>query len=330
MTAFFFQTTTDSAFNLALEELMVRKSNEEIFYLWQNAPAVIIGRNQNTLAEINTDFIHSNKINVTRRNTGGGAVYHDLGNINYSYIVNFKEGRSVNFADFAVPVIRTLAEMGIKAEFSGRNDILIDGKKISGSAQSRIGDRILFHGTMLFDTNIEDLVNALNVSGVKISGKGIASVRSRVTNIKEHLKENLDVKEFINAISDSLRKQFNVAADYIVPQEILLEAEQLAEEKYRSNEWNYGNSPQFNYEKSQKFSGGSVTLHLEIQKGKITNAKFSGDFFSRTDIAALETALLNAEISTENINCILESFPIEEMFINIASDEILSLFPQIF
>ena len=231
MTKFFYQTTTDSAFNLALEELLVRKSNEEIFYLWQNAPAVIIGRNQNTLAEINTDFIQKNKINVTRRNTGGGAVYHDLGNINYSYIVNFTEGKSVNFADFAVPVIKTLAEMGITAEFSGRNDILIDGKKISGSAQSRIGNRILFHGTMLFDANIEDLVNALNVSGVKISGKGIASVRSRVANIKEHLKQTLDVKDFINAISDSLRKQFNVKNDYIVPEEILLEAGKLADNR---------------------------------------------------------------------------------------------------
>lgn len=329
MTKFFYQTTTDSAFNLALEELLVRKSNEEIFYLWQNAPAVIIGRNQNTLAEINTDFIQKNKINVTRRNTGGGAVYHDLGNINYSYIVNFTEGKSVNFADFAVPVIKTLAEMGITAEFSGRNDILIDGKKISGSAQSRIGNRILFHGTMLFDANIEDLVNALNVSGVKISGKGIASVRSRVANIKEHLKQTLDVKEFINAISDSLRKQFNVKNDYIVPEEILLEAGKLAEKKYRTQEWNYGNSPEFNYEKSQKFTGGNVTLHLVIQKSKITEAKFSGDFFSRTDVSILEKALLNADSTTENISCILESFPISEMFINITEKEILSLFPQI-
>ena len=173
MTQFFYQKTTDCAFNLALEELLVRESEEEIFYLWQNAPAVIIGRNQNTLAEINSDFIRANNINVTRRNTGGGAVYHDLGNINYSYITNFKEGKSINFADFAIPIIKTLAESGIHAEFSGRNDILIDGKKISGSAQSRIGNRILFHGTMLFDVNIEDLVNSLNVSGVKISGKGI-------------------------------------------------------------------------------------------------------------------------------------------------------------
>lgn len=328
MTAFFCQTTTDSAFNLALEELLVRKSTEEIFYLWQNAPAVIIGRNQNILAEINTDFIRTNNINVTRRNTGGGAVYHDLGNINYSYIVNFKDGKSVNFADFAVPIIKTLQEIGIIAEFSGRNDILIDGKKISGSAQCRIGDRILFHGTLLFDTNIEDLVNALNVSGIKISGKGIASVRSRVTNIKEHLNQTLDVKEFINAISASIRKQFKVTDDYIVPQEILIEAEKLAEEKYRSNAWNYGNSPKFNYEKSQKFTGGNVTLYLEIQKGKINMAKFNGDFFSRVDVMILEKALINADLSTENINCLLESFPVSEMFLNITANEILSLFPQ--
>ncbi len=329
MAEFFYSRTTDSAFNLALEELLVKDISDELFFLWQNAPAVIIGRNQNTLAEINTDFIRSNNINVTRRNTGGGAVYHDLGNINYSYITNFEEGKSINFADFAVPVIKTLAELGINAEFSGRNDILIDGKKISGSAQSRIGDRILFHGTMLFDTNIEDLVNALNVSGVKISGKGIASVRSRVTNIKEHLSQTLTVEDFINAISASLRKQFNITSDYIVPQEIIEKAENLANTKYRTAEWNYGNSPQFNYEKSQKFTGGSVTLHLEIQKGTITNAKFSGDFFSRTDVAFLEQMLANADLSVTNISNILESMPVSEMFLNITQDEILSLFPTI-
>ncbi len=329
MTQFFYQKTTDSAFNLALEELLVRESDEEIFYLWQNAPAVIIGRNQNTLAEINSDFIRAKNINVTRRNTGGGAVYHDLGNINYSYITNFEEGKSINFADFAIPIIKTLAESGIHAEFSGRNDILINGKKISGSAQSRIGSRILFHGTMLFDVNIEDLVNSLNVSGIKISGKGIASVRSRVTNIKEHFSQNINVKDFINSISTSLRRQFNVTQDYIVPEKIIQEAEKLAQTKYRTWEWNYGNSPEFNYEKSSKFTGGNVTLQLDIQKGKILNAKFNGDFFSRQDVSLLEKTLENAEISTDNISILLDSLPISEMFLNITSAEILSLFPAV-
>ena len=329
MTRFFYQKTTDSAFNLALEELLVRESDEEIFYLWQNAPAVIIGRNQNTLAEINSDFIRAKNINVTRRNTGGGAVYHDLGNINYSYITNFEEGKSINFADFAIPIIKTLAESGIHAEFSGRNDILINGKKISGSAQSRIGSRILFHGTMLFDVNIEDLVNSLNVSGIKISGKGIASVRSRVTNIKEHFSQNINVKDFINSISTSLRRQFNVTQDYIVPEKIIQEAEKLAQTKYRTWEWNYGNSPEFNYEKSSKFTGGNVTLQLDIQKGKILNAKFNGDFFSRQDVSLLEKTLENAEISTDNISILLDSLPISEMFLNITSAEILSLFPAV-
>lgn len=329
MAEFFYNRATDSAFNLALEELLVKDVTDELFFLWQNSPAVIIGRNQNTLAEINTDFIRANNINVTRRNTGGGAVYHDLGNINYSYITNFEEGRSINFADFAIPVIKTLAELGITAEFSGRNDILIGGKKISGSAQSRIGNRILFHGTLLYDSNIENLVNALSVSKVKISGKGIASVRSRVTNIKEHLSQNLTVKDFINAISNSLRKQFNVVSDYAVPQKITEKAESLANTKYRTTEWNYGNSPEFNYEKSAKFTGGNVTLSLNIRKGIIISADFSGDFFSRTDVAILEQMLTNADLSLTNISNILESLPVSEMFLNITQDEILSLFPTL-
>lgn len=329
MPQFFYQKTTDSAFNLALEELLTAECEDEIFFLWQNAPAVIIGRNQNTLAEINLDFIKEKNINVTRRNTGGGAVYHDLGNINYSYIINFQEGKSIDFADFAVPVIKTLAEMGITAEFSGRNDILIDGKKISGSAQSRIKNRILFHGTLLFDPDLFDLVNALNVSQVKISGKGIASVRSRVTTIKEHIKQDIDTEYFIYMLSKSLRRQFNIEKDYIVPQNLLDAAEALAESKYRTTQWNYGNSPEYNYEKSSKFNGGIVTLSLNIVKNHIISAKFSGDFFSRQEVSILEKMLENAEMTVETIDNILDSMPISEMFLNITTAEIRSLFPEI-
>ncbi len=327
MTDFFIQPTIDSAFNLALEELLTAETSDEIFFLWRNAPSVIIGRNQNTLAEINPDFIREKNINVIRRVTGGGAVYHDLGNINYSYIVNYDGSKNIDFAAFAVPVIKTLANMGISAEFSGRNDILIDGKKISGSAQSRIGNRILFHGTMLFDTNIEDLVASLNVSGAKISGKGIASVRSRVTNIKEHLNQNIDTEEFMELLAVSLRQQFNCKKDYTVPENLLIEAEKLALKKYRTPQWNYGNSPEFNYEKSQKFNGGNVVLTLNIRKNIIVSAKFSGDFFSRTDVAILEKTLENTELITDNIKNILDALPISEMFLNITAEEILSLFP---
>ena len=325
----FINNNLDAAYNLALEEVLTRNYPTGFLMLWRNANAIIVGRNQNTAAEINAEKVREFNTKVVRRSTGGGAVYHDAGNLNYSIAVPGRLTEHGSFAENAAPVLAALRELGVPAVFSGRNDILINGRKISGSAQSRIGDRILFHGTLLFDVNIENLVNALNVSNVKISGKGIASVRSRVANIKEYLPQNITVNDFINAISDSIRRQFNVKNDYIIPQEILYQAEKLAETKYRTWEWNYGNSPEFNYEKSQKFTGGNVTLYLDIQKGKIINARFSGDFFSRRDVALFEKMLENSEISKENISNIMDSLPITEMFLNITPVEILSLFPAV-
>ncbi|MDR2899607.1 MAG: lipoate--protein ligase family protein, partial [Clostridiales bacterium] len=179
--------STDPAYNLALEEFLFlhRRPIRDVFFLWQNEPTIVIGRHQNTFDEINREFVEANKVHVVRRNSGGGAVYHDLGNLNFSFLVDDTDGNrdgGFRFDRFTQPVIRTLQQLGVDAENRGRNDIAIDGKKISGNAQFRNGGRLLHHGTILFDSNLENLSMALNFAPEKYVSRAVASIRSRVTN----------------------------------------------------------------------------------------------------------------------------------------------------
>jgi len=188
--------TIDPYFNIATEEYLLKNIHEDIFYLYRNAPSIIVGKNQNTISEINYDYVTKHKIPVVRRLSGGGAVFHDLGNLNYCFIADKHNILDASFQSFTHPIINALGELGVNAEFSGRNDITIDGLKCSGNAQYNYKNRILHHGTLLFASNIEDLSKALKVKEAKISGRGIKSYSSRVTNISSHLKHPMSIENF--------------------------------------------------------------------------------------------------------------------------------------
>jgi lipoate-protein ligase A len=197
----------DPWFNLALEEVLMKDKsiNDDIVMLWQNDNSVIIGKHQNTIEEVNQQFADSNSIKIARRTTGGGAVYHDLGNLNYTFITKYTNKEEVDFKKFAVPVVKALQSLGLNPELSGRNDILLDGKKISGTALACIGDRFMFHGTLLFDINIDTASKVLTVKADKIESKGIKSVKSRMTNIKPYLPD-LTINSFKENIISSFEK----------------------------------------------------------------------------------------------------------------------------
>lgn len=285
----------DPFFNLALEEylLIERPDLEEIFLLWQDDPTVVVGRNQNSHAEINQAFIEERQINLARRLSGGGAVYHDQGNLNFTFISKDLSQPGLDFARFTRPVIRTLEKIGVKAENSGRNDITIQGKKISGNAQYRYKDRLLHHGTLLFAANLDDMTEVLQVDNQKLSNRGINSVRSRVTNINEYITEPMSMHDFKALLQENILKDAGDFSIYELSTADRQEIEKLRREKYMTWAWNYGESPGFNVRNSARFEWGRLECCLDVKKGIIANCVFYGDFFALRDIEELAILLIN-------------------------------------
>lgn len=280
---YIYNKSTEPYFNMACEEYILTKKKENIFMLWQNSNAIIIGKNQNTLSEIDYNFAKEHNISVVRRLSGGGAVYHDLGNVNFTFITDYNKDFFSEFEIFTRPVIDTLKALGINAELQGRNDISIDGAKFSGNSQVVKGNRILHHGTIMLNVNVDILSKGLFIKKEKIESKGIKSVRKRVTNINDHLAEPIDPKKFIEILAENVKKTNNII-EYNFSDNEIEEIEKLADEKYRTWEWNYGNSPKYNIKKVIKLSGGNTEVYFKAEKGIITEFKIYGDFFGEGDI----------------------------------------------
>ncbi|MBR0598553.1 lipoate--protein ligase [Sinanaerobacter chloroacetimidivorans] len=319
--------STDPYFNLALEEYFVkyRDLNEDILILWQNEPTIVVGKNQNTYEEIDLDYVKKNNINIVRRMSGGGAVYHDLGNLNYTIIKN--DGQHKNdFSFFALPVISCLEKFGIEATFNGRNDILIDGKKISGNAQYFYKEKVLHHGTLLFSSDLNILSLALNVKKEKIESKGIQSVKSRVTNISEYVEETVSLPDFREALIISMfgENEKNIQ-NYKLSDEDISAITLLKNKKYSTWEWNFGQSPSMNYEKEIWFNAGNVTLALNIKGGKIEHCKLYGDFFEVKPIEELEQQFINKRYDKSELEAILCNISISDYILSLDNNEFVKL-----
>lgn len=314
-------------FNLAFEEycLMNIDVNEDYYILWQNEPSIIVGKNQNTIEEINPRFVEEKNINVARRISGGGAVYHDLGNLNFTFIGKFEDLSKVSFEKYARPIIEALSTLGIEAQLSGRNDITIDNKKISGNAQKLVRNRLMQHGTLLYDVNINDLVEALNVKMDKITSKGIKSVRSRVTNIKEHLNTDMDVNEFKELIHRFLSDNYK-SEEIVLSDEDIDNIKKLSKEKFGTWKWNYGESPEFNIKNERRFPGGKVEVLINIKEGVIENCKIYGDYLGVLNVSEVEDKLNGLKYEISVIRDFFESIDIQSYFGAISLDELLDAF----
>jgi lipoate-protein ligase A len=284
---------TDPRINLAIEEYALREltGESELLLFYVNEPSIIIGKNQNTAEEINLPFVEQHGIHVVRRLSGGGAVYHDLGNLNFSFITN-DDGKSFhNYKKFTEPVVRALRELGVEAELSGRNDIQVGERKISGNAQFATKGRMYSHGTLLFDTDLDRVNHALKVKAAKIEAKGVKSVRSRVANISEFLKEPMTIGEFRAHLLRSIFRGRNPIPEYKLTEEDWRNIEAIADNRYRKWEWNFGESPEASVVKMRRFEGvGNVELHLVLEHGKIESIRIFGDFFGTGDVAEMERA----------------------------------------
>ena len=286
---------TDAYFNIASEEYLLKHTDGYYIYLWMNSPAVIVGVNQNAIEEVNLSYTEKNQIKVVRRLTGGGAVYHDEGNLCYTIIAPY-DSEVDNYKAFTAPVIEYLNELGVNAEFSGRNDITVDGKKISGNAQTVYKNRIMHHGTLLFNTDVSVLAGALNPSKLKIESKGIKSVRARVVNVYECLKNKMTISEFKNGLKE---KFLNVCNEYSFSDEDLFKINQLVAEKYSRYEWNIGSSPKGKNYFEKKFPFGIIQISFDTEKGRMENVTVSGDFFSKKDVKVFADSL-NGVIFAKN------------------------------
>ncbi|WP_144526914.1 lipoate--protein ligase [Peribacillus simplex] len=318
---------TDPRINLAIEEYALKHLNIDETYLlfYINRPSIIIGRNQNTIEEINADYVDGNGITVVRRLSGGGAVYHDLGNLNFSFITRDDGDSFHNFKKFTQPVVETLEKLGIHAELSGRNDILAEGKKISGNAMFSTKGRMFSHGTLLFQSEMDHIVSALKVKKDKIESKGIKSIRSRVGNIADFLKEPMSVEEFRSFLLQNIFKDSGKVTEYILTETDWEKIHIISEERYQNWEWNYGKSPKFNLQNSHRFPVGSVDIRLEVNRGIIENCKIYGDFFGFGEVADIEQKLTGTRYEKEAISRVLDEIDVRHYFGNVTKEEILAL-----
>lgn len=316
---------TDPYFNLASEEYFLREFNEEIIYLWRNDNAVIVGKHQNTIEEVNQQYIDRQGIKVVRRLTGGGAVFHDIDNINYSVILPYESGLFSNYAFFTDPICEYLNSLDVNAQLNGRNDITIDGLKFSGNAQAVVGSRIMHHGTLLFSSNPSHIEGALKPSQLKIESKGVKSVRSRITNISSHLAKAMTTEEFMSGLYEFFMKTLPDCKPYSLSSHDISQIQNLVETRYSRWDWNYGSSPKYTFSNQKKYDFGLVDVRLNVASGKIEEIKIFGDYFAIKDIEEIESALKGCLHEPDAVARALGAFNIEEYISHMSPEELVQL-----
>lgn len=319
----------DPAINHSIELYLMNKYDEDIFMLWRNRPCILIGRYQNIDLEVNLDFTNENNMDVVRRLSGGGAIYCDTENMQYTFITKKTEDDvDTSFKNFARPVVKALNSLGLNAEFTGRNDIQIDGAKVSGNAQFQKDGKVIHHGTLLFKANLHNLTNSLKARDIKFKGKAVQSIRSRVGFIGDLI--DMNVEEFKDYVEDFIKKEYGIKEVTILKDEELKEVMKINEEIFGNKNWNYGNGSLKKNRIAEKYSCGVVELGLDIEDKKIKDISIEGDFFSELGIEKLRDILIGVETTRDSVEKALKNIDINQYIkgMNIENfiDDIVKLF----
>ena len=285
------QSNSDPYFNLASEEYFLKNFQEDFFMLWRSRPSVVVGKHQNALAEINHEFVRTHHIPVVRRLSGGGTVFHDPGNVNFTFIRNVANISEVNFKVFTIPVIEALKKLDVDAYTTGRNDLLIDGKKISGNAEHVHRNRVLHHGTLLFDSHLEALKGALKVDLSKFEDKSVQSNRSEVTNIANYLSNPISVEEFTDFLFGEINRNYPEFKVYELTPNDIEAIQKLSLEKYQTWDWIFGYSPRYRFTNTLNAANGAISISLLVEKGHIAEASISGAIWAEIGPKIVERLL---------------------------------------
>jgi lipoate-protein ligase A len=323
----------DPRVNLAIETFLLQEMaiDEPILLFYINEPSIIIGRNQNTIEEINKEYVDEKGIHVVRRFSGGGAVYHDEGNLNFSFIMPDDGNSFRDFEKVTKPIIQALHDMGVEgAQLKGRNDLVINDMKFSGNAMYATNGRMFAHGTIMFDSDVNEVVNSLKVRKDKIESKGIKSIRSRVTNIKPFLpneNQEMTTEEFSQEV---LLKIFGVNSveaikTYTLTDNDWEKVKAISEKYYANWDWNYGKSPAFDIERRKRFPIGSIEVRLNVAEGKITDAKIYGDFFGLGEVKDVEDALVGTKYEKNALKEVVDTIDVKKYFGNIETNDLFEL-----
>ena len=323
---FLVSSSNNPYFNIASEEYLLKNFKEEFFLLYVNEPSIIVGKHQNTLSEINLDYVEANNIKVVRRLSGGGTVFHDSGNLNFCFIKNIAANEEISFVRFTQPIVNALATIGIKATFSGRHDLLVKSKKISGNAMHVYKKRVLSHGTLLYNSQIGTLSSALKSNPSFFQDKAVKSNRSRVANISSFLSSPPPIEAFTQQILGHIRQVNPDAKAYTFSEDDLAAIQQLQEEKFGTWEWNYGYSPKYVFRKDGMLSGQPALLNLKIEKGRIKEVDLECDVLSEELVNALSEKLTDCLHERKEIKEKLQQFLQENDLNTLRTEELMNLF----
>ena len=316
---------TNPYYNMAFDEYCLESLSidEPVFFLWQNRPAVIVGFNQEVNTEVNLDYLKEQGIDLVRRVTGGGAVYHDFGNLNYT-IVGPSEDLERDYPEYAGIMMKALQSLGVPATLSGRNDILVEGRKVSGFAKRVCRNRLMVHGTLMYKVDVDVLTNVLSPSATKLQSKGVSSVRSRVANLCDYLPEIKDIQTFSQRLEEILSNHY-ADAEYQLSEDDLANIQRQTDEKFATWEWNYGRSPKATLTNSARLACGTVEIHLTLNENRISTCRFGGDFLGNLPASEIEQALKGVVYDRASIHHCLSQMEIGQYFDGIEAEDLVKL-----